>query len=174
MSRWADWFAITPAQVRRFFAASCADETPDDAVMDLLEPLLWKREKVRLSVQMDKAWEPIHKCLTGDRGGYYEVDFDAGKYPLNLCVAGGEQLLQAGHRWAGLIDHELEVPALAVALAKVKKAWFRKRFFALPNKQFHGINDEEFDWVWAHFEDLPPFFAKAAAKGKGVVCTISL
>jgi len=174
MSRWADWFAITPAQVERFFAASCEDESPDDAVMDLLEPLLEKRSKRRLHVMMDKAWEPIHKCLNGDRGGYYDVDFGAGKYPLDMLVAGGEQLLVDGHRWAGLINHETEVPALAVALAKVKKATFRKRFFALPDKQFHGINDEEFDWVWAHFEDLPPFFAKVAAKGHGVICTISL
>src|SRR5262245_44391891 len=117
MSRWADWFAISPTQVKRFFAASCADKNPDDAVMDLLEPLLWKRAKVPLRVQMDKAWEPIHKCLTGDRGAYYEVDFGAGKYPLNL-LTGGEQLLQHGNRWAGLIAHEWEVPDLAAALAK--------------------------------------------------------
>jgi hypothetical protein len=174
MSRWADWFAITPAQVEWVFAASCADENPDDAVMDLLEPMMRNRARRRLHLQMDKAWEPIHKCLTGDRGGYYEVDFDAGKHPLNLVVAGGEPLLVGGHRWAGLIDHETEVPALAAALAGVKKAWFRKRFFALPATQFHGIDDQEFDWAWAHFEDLPPFFAAAAAKGKGVVCTISL
>ncbi|MBN9517584.1 DUF1877 family protein [bacterium] len=125
-------------------------------------------------MRMDKAWGPIHKCPTGDRGGYYEVEFDAGRRPLDLVVAGGEPLLLGGHRWARLIDHEAEVPAPAAALAEVEKEWFRERFFAPPDTQFHGIDDQQFDRVWAHFEDLPPFFAAAAAEGKGVVCAVSL
>jgi hypothetical protein len=121
---------------------------------------------------MDKAWEPIHRCLTGDHGSVGDLDFEAGDYPLNLCVLGGEQLLEEGYRSAALIQAD-DVPNVANALAGISKEWFHEQFFALPDDQFHEINEEIFAWVWGHFKDLPPFFARAAADGCAVICTIS-
>lgn len=70
-----------------------------------------------LHVEIDKAWEPIDRCLTADSGA---LDMKAGEYPLNLCVMGGRQRLLEGHRTAALIAAE-DVPAVAAALARVSK-----------------------------------------------------
>jgi hypothetical protein len=173
MSRWADWFPVSSAEAEQLLAAT---EEGDDAVHELLEPWLERRgrdpKEFPLRVEMDKAWEPIHRCLTGDYAPAHELDFEAGDYPLKLCVLGGDQLLEEGYRTAAVITAE-HVPAVASALAAVSKDWFRERFFALPDNQFHEINEEMFEWTWAHFEDLPPFFAEAAAKRCAVICTIS-
>ncbi len=169
MSRWADWVTVTPAEAHDLLKAA---DDGDDAVMELFQPWLERLEELPLRVDMDKAWEPIHRCLTGDSDPAGGLDFEAGEPPLALCVLGGEQLLARGYRSAGLVFAE-EVPEVAVALSGVTREWFRERFFALPDTQFHEINEEIFEWVWAHFEDLPPLFAKAAAAGSAVVCTIS-
>lgn len=172
MSRWADWFLVSLAEAEQFRSASCLAECSDEAVCELLEPLLERVEDLPIHVAMDKAWEPIHRCLTGDTGAAHEFDLNAGEYPLKLCVMGGEQLLKDGYRSAALIAAK-DVPAVAVALASISKDWFRGRFFALPDNQFHEINEEAFEWAWAWFENLPPFFAKAAEQGSAVICTIS-
>lgn len=169
MSRWADWFPVTPDESDRLLVES---DEGDDAVMKVLQPWLERLEELPDHVDMDKAWEPIHRCLTGDLGAAHHLDFEAGEPPLNLCVLGGEQLLEGGYRSAGLVLAP-DVPEVAAALSAVKRDWLRERFFALPDNQFHEIEEEVFDWVWAHFEDLPPFFGRAAAAGNAVICTIS-
>src|SRR5262245_8537541 len=114
MSRWADWFPVDLAEAAQLRIASSGDRSPDADVNDPLQRWLERTEELPLHVEMDKAWEPIHRCLTGDHGAAHEVDVGAGEYPLKLCVMGGEQLLREGHRTAALIAAE-EVPALAVA-----------------------------------------------------------
>jgi Domain of unknown function (DUF1877) len=98
--------------------------------------------------------------------------YRAGRLPIKLCVLGGRQLLRHGYRTASLIDAR-KVPGVAKALAKIDKAWLGERFFALPDTQFHGINEEMFEWSWEHFQMLPPFFDKVASAGNAVICTIS-
>jgi hypothetical protein len=172
MSRWADWFPVSSAEAEEFRLAAASAESPDNAVTELLESWLERVETLPLRVDMDKAWEPIHRCLTGDADASRGFDMDAGAFPLKLCVMGGEQLLNDGYRTAMLVTAE-EVRAVAVALASVRKEWFRERFFALPDNQFHEIDEEAFEWAWAEFEALPPFFAKVAASGSAIICTIS-
>jgi hypothetical protein len=172
MSRWADWFPVSVAEANVFHSASRSTEAPDIAVRQLLEPWLERVEKLPLRVDMDKAWEPIHRCLTGDTGAMHEFDVNAGEYPLKLCVMGGEQLLHEGSRTAALVAVG-DVRAVAVALAGIREDWFRERFFALSDNQFHEIDEEAFEWVWGEFEALPPFFAHAAELGSAIICTIS-
>jgi hypothetical protein len=171
MSRWADWFPITREEAEAFMSAC---QEGDEAVQELLEPWLERIgvEGLPLQVQIDKSWEPIHRSLTGDRGGVGELELEAVDYPLNLCVLGGAQLLEKGYRSASLVRVE-EVPDVADALARISKEWFRERFFSLPDIQFHEINEDIFEWTWEEFQHLPPFFTKAAAAGNAVICTIS-
>ncbi len=172
MSRWAFWFPVSLAEAEQFRSASCLAECPDEAVCELLEPWLEWVEDLPIHIELDKAWEPIHRCLTGDTRAAHEFDLNAGEYPLKLCVMGGEQLLKDSYRTAALVAAK-DVGAVAIALASISKDWFRGRFFALPDNQFHEISEEIFEWAWAHFEDLQPFFAKAAEQGSAVICTIS-
>ena len=96
----------------------------------MLDPWLERLgvEEMPLHIQMDKTWEPIHRCLTGDLGGAGELDFDAGDYPLKLCVLGGDQLLEEGYRTAS-VKRVIEVRDIATALAGISPEWFRERFF---------------------------------------------
>ena len=55
---------------------------------------------------MDKAWDPIYRCLTGDL--LDELDDNAGEPPLKYAVL-GEPLLRefyVGHRSARLVYGE--------------------------------------------------------------------
>ena len=167
MSRWADWFPLSSAEAEQLVAASSSD-----AVGVLLDPWLERMEDLPLHVEMDKAWEPIHRCLTADGAAAHELDVTAGEYPLNLCILGGKQLRLEGHRTAAVVAAE-DVPAVAAALARVTKHWFRTRFFAIPDDQFHEIDEQSFEWAWGEFESLPAFFAEVAEYGGAVVCTIS-
>jgi hypothetical protein len=170
MSRWADWFPITQKEAERFLNAATMEG--DEAVHLLLEPLLERQGKLPLHVDMDKAWEPIHRCLTEDHTPGGGLDVDGGRYPLNLCVFGGEGLLEEGYRSAWLVRAE-QVADLAEEIFKVSRFWFRARFFELPDDQFHEIDETMFEWAWAHFRDLPPFFLRAARQKAAVICTIS-
>jgi hypothetical protein len=172
MSRWADWFAIPPDQVDQF-----ADAAGDNEVIEeLLEPLLYPAGPGPQPphVQMDKWWEPIHRCLTGDHAG--RLDFDAGDHPLNLCVLGGEPLfhgLGRNYRTAALV-YDTEVPEVTRAMQGLTEGWLREQFFRLPPRQFHEIDESACRHIWYCFHELLlPFFARAAAEGQGVVCTIS-
>jgi hypothetical protein len=167
MSRWADWIPLPPEEADRFTEAWL---TGDDAVTELLEPLLGDNGASELD--MDKLWEPIHRCLTGDYAPSHELDFEAGEPPLNLAVLGGEQLLEQGYRSLALVSAE-QVPQVAAALAGVGREWFRERFMALPANQYHEITEEMCGWVWEHVEQLARFYASAARRGCAVLCTIS-
>lgn len=171
MSRWAHWIPFDEVMVARFRAASRLDKGADAAVYRLLEPWLENIEQVPLRVSIDKEWEPIHRCLTGDVDPS-QMDPSAGGSPLNLCVLGGEHLMMGWVHTAVLIG-ATEVASVAAALKGVRKEWFRERFFALPGGQFHEVDEDNFEYVWAHFEDLPPFFARVAETGLSVLCSIS-
>jgi hypothetical protein len=167
MSRWADWFPVSPEEAAVFVAVK---RRGMDAVEELLQPWLERLETLPLHVAMDKAWEPIHRCLTGDR--YADLFFACGRMPLKLTVLGGRQIFRGGYRTASLVDAD-KVPRVAKALAKIDRPWMREQFFGLPDAQFHEINEEMFEWMWGHFESLAPFFGAVASQGNAVICTIS-
>lgn len=141
-----------------------------NAVEELLQPWRERLEELPVHAQMDKAWEPIHRCLTGDRST--DLFSTCGPMPLKLAVLGGRQIFRQGHRTASLVDPD-KVPRVAKALAKIERTWMHEQFFSLPDRQFHAIAEASFVWMWEHFALLPPFFTKVAAEEKAVICTIS-
>jgi hypothetical protein len=166
MSRWADWFPISPKEAAAFVEAK---ERGNEAVQELLQPWLERLESLPLHVEMDKVWEPIYRCLTGIRCS--DLWFKSRTPALSLVVHGGRQLLR-GQRTASLVDVN-KTPSAARALAKVEQKWFRRQFFSLPKTLFCKIDKETFEWVWEHYLALPPFYAQAAEQGSAVICTIS-
>jgi hypothetical protein len=171
MSRWADWFAINHELVDLL-----GDNAGDNAVIEgLLRPLLdpTGSDPVPPHVELDKWWEPIHRCLTGDRTG---LDFRAGEYPLNCCVLGGLPLFRGlgrNSRTAALVS-DTQVPEVRAAVEAVTEGWLREQFFQIRPDQFHEIDEDTFRHVWYCFRALlVPFFARAATEDRGVVCTIS-
>jgi hypothetical protein len=166
MGRWADWFS-TPDEVACEFVRA-AESIGDVAVHELLRPFI---EDSASDVTLDKTWEPIHRCLTGDHGPAHVIDFAAGTRPLKLAVFGGCYLLEAGSRSLQYVCND-EVPEVAEALAEVQESWFRERFFALPRNQYHPITEDYFEYVWADFKQVIAFYRKAAERKHVAFCSV--
>jgi len=167
MSRWADWFSVPDDEADRFVRAH--DTGGNEAVLEMLRPYI---ENDASDLAMDKLWEPIHRCLTGDYASAHRLNFGAGAYPLKFAVLGGAYLLEEGYRSLQYVCSD-EVPDVAAALAALDREWFRKRFFALPPNQYHPITDEWFTEVWEQVQKLTAFYHKVAARRHVAFCTIS-
>ncbi len=178
MGRWAEWMPISQEEADRFTEAWLGG---DEAVNELLEPLCLEVDEMTIPERMEwfastlgieKMWVPIHRCLSGDNGPGYDVNPGAGEPPLNLAVLGGEPMLRGGHRTLTLVQSD-EVPGVAEALASVREQWFRERFMALPDDQYHEISEMVLGAVWDEFRRLTEFYADAARREMAVLCTIS-
>jgi hypothetical protein len=168
MSRIALWLAITPKQAEALINAL---PSRDKTVKKLLDEL----ESTNIVngfpfLNLDKSWEPIHRCLTDDHSVY--PDYEAGDFPLKFCVMGGAQLLfEHSYITASLLLPD-EVRAVAIALPAVSQKTFHDKFFKL-RPSFHEITEEVFEWVWSEYRWLPAFFYEAAKQKLAVVCRIS-
>lgn len=167
--------AITPEQMNRLLAiredANLEDEECDAAILDeisQIEGTINYRSPYCLDV--DKAWDAIHRCLTGDQTPDGMVNADAGRGPLKLCVLGGEQLVEADHHTVALVRPD-QVSKAAAALAKIDKAVLRKRFFRLDPEIVcdYPIDDEQFEYTWSNFFALPGFYLRTAIQDRAVV-----
>ncbi|MFF5216752.1 DUF1877 family protein [Micromonospora sp. NPDC000442] len=78
-------FAITPGQERSLLAAG--DGGASDAVDGLIEEIEESWAEDGLRVDIDKAWDGIHRCLTDGT-----LEPDGGECPLSYAVLGGRRL----------------------------------------------------------------------------------
>jgi hypothetical protein len=164
------YYAITPEQMGRLLAAR-EESNPDQAVMEVLWAIGRKIEE-KWNFYLDKSWDGIHRTLNDDNTPGGMLDDEAGDWPLCLIVLGGESLYGADDEHVFLIRPD-EVAELASALHGIDEGWARKRFFALQ-ECFNGIDEDSFGYVWGYLEDVPGFFARAAAEGRAVVFNAGL
>jgi hypothetical protein len=121
----------------------------------------------------DKAWDPIHRTLTGDNTEDGLFSPWSGTRPLNLTVFGGEDLGFDEYSAYGIyLVKPDEVAEVASALQGIDEAWFRTRFFRVA-AQRRGIDEDELYYAWSNFRRLPDFFARAAAEGRSVLFTVA-
>src|SRR5262245_20985191 len=127
MSELGVHFAVTAAQARALLAAKS-----DRKLMELVEAFeaAWEKPFV---MESDKAWEPIHRCLTDG-----SLLYVSGEYPLNHCICGGRQLHRGPDYTVSFVSAR-QVKDVAEALARVNKRWMRKRY--------DRIDPEEYDEV---------------------------
>lgn len=151
-------FAITSEQERLLLAAD------DDKVGEFLEELEESREDDALTVDTDKAWDAIHRCLTDGT-----LDPDSGVYPWSHTVLGGRHL----H-----VDYYVvyvsaaEVRDVAEALRTVDRTWLRRRFDSIDDRDYDGAqDDEDFEYTWNNFVDVQTFYDRAAAADRSVLFT---
>jgi len=147
-------FAITADQEH---ALLVADEEGDIDMMDeLLEEIEEFWDDDELQVATDKAWDPIHRCLTGGT-----LDPNAGEYPLSHAILGGRHLHDDIYLVYITAD---EVRDVAEALGEVDEAWLRERFDALAD-------EDDWDYTWTNFADVRAFYDRAAKSGRAVIFT---
>ena len=116
--------------------------------------------------ETDKAWGPIHRCLSDGT-----LAWAGGEWPLNGAVLGGE-IMYLGDDYIITFLDEDEVAEVAGALDEATQPWFRSRFFALADHGYEHLTDEaDFDYTWHWFELMRAFFRKTADEGRQLVFT---
>ncbi len=163
------FFALTPEEEKRLRKAQRQDG--DEGLMEVIEEIeeAWDRKHL---FETDKAWDPIHRCLTLDNTPRGKLSPTAGRKPLNLLILGGRLLYEGNDYTVNLITRA-QVVRLAAALAKITQEWMHERFFQLKAKACqYAIDEDEFDYTWGNFQGLPEFFARAAEEGRSVIFTV--
>jgi hypothetical protein len=172
MSRWCSHYACTKDILDHilFVLEQEEDEDYDALYEDVLRD--FPRSLPRYGV--DKLWEDVHRCLTGDESRW--LDFEEGEYPLNLCIHGGEWLRDPPESVA-LVQAE-EIPPLCRALEAIDREWVRQRLLALKVAGVHwyrqrGNEEQEVETVWGEIQEYVRFYRAAEKAGLPVIVTIS-
>jgi len=156
-------FAVPPAQEELLLAAKS-----DRKLMGLVEEIEagWERPFV---CETDKAWDAIHRCITDG-----SLLYVSGEYPLNHCICGGRQLFR-GHEYTVSYVSAPQVKDVASALAKITRAWMRKRYDQLDPEEYDEVElgDEDFEYTWENCLDVRRFYKKAAEAGRAVIFTVA-
>jgi hypothetical protein len=167
--------AVTPEQMGRLLAIRSDDDLDDEACdAAILEEVSRVEAEIGYDSpyfhDADKAWDAIHRCLTGDQTPDGRVNPAPGHSPLGLCVLGGEQLVEADHHTVALVRPE-QVPGVAAALAEIDRAGMQERFFGIDREFVTDcpIDDAEFEYTWSNFAGLPELYRRAAAEGRAVL-----
>jgi hypothetical protein len=118
--------------------------------------------------ESDKAWEPIHRCLTD---GYLHY----GRSALHKCILGSKNLL--GERTNSLVNYvkATDVPTVAAALDRVTEEWMRQRHARIDQKDYdQPLSEGDFKYTWSWFQGVRKFYRRAAKDGDAVlfVCTL--
>lgn len=155
-------FALTKTQLARVLSAKTDDELIE-VIQNEIETE-WDKEWLR---ETDKAWDAIHRCLTDGKLGYSN-----GSFPLNACILGGEQLHSGKDYIVSLVRPE-EVASVASALEVISEEDFKRRYFNINQDEYDGeIEEEDFQYTWEWFQDLPSLFRLAADNGRAILFTV--
>jgi hypothetical protein len=156
-------FAVTPEQEKRLLAAKSGGK-----LMELVEEIeeAWEKPFV---CETDKAWDAIHRCLTDG-----SLLYVSGEYPLNHCICGGRQL-HRGREYTVSYVSAPQVKDVASALAKITKAWMRKRYDQLDPEEYDEVEmgDEDFEYTWENLLDVRRFYKRAAQADRAVIFTVA-
>jgi hypothetical protein len=155
-------FSITDQDLGRLLAAH-SDEELLSSISDGIEAR-WDESWL---VQTDKAWDPIHRCLTDGR-----LEYENGSDPLRLCILGGRQLHKGDDYVVSLKDPS-QCARISTAITAIEKAWLRDRYFAISSEDpGRGLSEEDFEYTWNWFSGLPDFYGKAAKANRHVIFTV--
>jgi hypothetical protein len=172
--------AITREQMKSLLAIRYETDLDDDACdaavieeVDRIEGTI--RYNSPHCLDVDEAWDPIHRSLNGDQTPDGQLRPGTGRGPLKLCVLGEDQLFD-GDRYIVALVKPAQVRKVAAALAKIDEAGLRKRFFRLDPKVVsdYPIDEDYFQYTWSNFAGLPAFYQRAADDGRAVLFVASL
>lgn len=151
-------FAITLEEGQRVAALAGRDKALKVLVSEIEER--WDEPWLQ---QTDKAWDAIHRSLTGGT-------LDWGETPLHKAVLGAGSLHQADSYLVCLLDPE-EVAEVAVALQGVGREELRRGYDKIIGRELGFKSDEDFEYTWEYFENLKAFYQRVAGTGRWVMFT---
>ena len=155
-------FALTEEQYTKV-----CDCVSDDELIEFIQEEIeeeWDEEWLR---ETDKAWDAIHRCLTDGK-----LERDNGTFPLNAVIMGGKQLHKGDDYIISLVTPE-QVRSIAEALKSIDKARFRTGYEKIKQGDYDGeIDEEDFEYTWGWFNDLPSLYQKAAQNGRSILFSV--
>ena len=136
----------------------------DDALIEILQEEIEERWDVNWLCETDKAWDAIHRCLSG---GSLASDGST----LSKCVLGGRQL-HAGEGYIVSFLEPHEARAVARDISRIDEPWMRRQYERLADHGYGPAGEDDFLYTWEYFQGVREFFTKAAAANRAVVFTV--
>ncbi len=114
--------------------------------------------------ESDKSWDAMHRALSDGR-----LTWTGGEYPLNHVVLAGESLYSKTD-WIISLKSPGQVRDIAAALPAITEADFRRRYFAIDERDYDCALDEgDFQYTWGWFQGVRDLYVKAARTGRCVL-----
>jgi hypothetical protein len=159
-------FALDEKTVQRLKTLESDEERLDYVQEEIEESFLADHRE--WCQETDKAWDAIHRSLTDG-----QLEWENGTYPLNHTILGGE-ILCGEDDYIMSLKTPAQVQDTAAALQQVSQPEFRAAYFRMDACEYgFPLSEEDFEYTWEWFEQLKPWFARAATAGRYVLFTAS-
>lgn len=157
--------ALTDETLKKFLAVD-GDDQRAEYVANVLE----EDWDANFAIGTEKAWDAIHRCLTGQAPEEEGLNPNAGAYPLNRVIVGGKSLTSADYLdyIIRLVDKR-EVPDIAKAIEPITEKWMTAAYHAHCKGAWPEYGPDDCGYTWVMFEPLKEFFLRAAEHGRHVV-----
>ncbi len=119
--------------------------------------------------ETEKAWDAIHRCLTGQKPNTKESDPNAGTYPLKLCILGGRQILNDETNWIFRLIENKEVRDVAAALAPLDEVWLSERYWKHCEGAWPEYGEEDHEYTCVYFLALKEYFERMAMTDRSIL-----
>ena len=119
-------------------------------------------------VELDKAWDAIHRTLTDGKLGWHN-----GSFPFSHAILGGEKFYQLDD-YIVTLKTPAEVKEIAKTLLAVEEHRFKQNYFQIDAADYGmPTTDEDYEYTWAYFGEMREFYRRAAEAGRFVLFTAS-
>jgi hypothetical protein len=156
-------FAITNED-RQILESASTDAERVDYVQEVIE----ERWEVGFVLELDKAWDGLHRALNHGR-----LEWNSDGFPLSAAILGKVPMNSGDDYLIGLTPAD-DVPAVADALAALTVDDIKRGYEQIEPDSYQGfVGSEDLQYTLDYFAELPTFWNKAASAGRTVIFTVS-
>ena len=158
------FFAITTEQQEQLIGLP-SDRDRIDYLQEVIEDA-WDEEHL---LEVDKAWDAIHRCLTDG-----SLKFEPSPDPLPKLFLGGKQLISDSDIYIiNFIDHS-ELAGISAALKNATQEWMHSRYEKLKGTDYpqEMISEQDWRYTWEWFSAIPDFISRAEKDNRRVIFTV--
>jgi hypothetical protein len=157
-------FSLDQTAVDRLLACASDDERLR-YIQEQIEAEYFENHK-DLFAETDKAWEWIHRAVTGGTYGW-----DKDPYPLSHLIMAG-QSLYGRDGYVMSLKTQQQVVDVAAALATMTESTFRDGFAQIDPSDLEHSREEDLAYAWEWFSCLKEFWMKAASDQRFILFTV--
>lgn len=157
------FFALSPAQKEHLVMLD-SDEKRLNYIQEEIEAG-WDEAH---SLETDKAWDAIHRCLTDGT-----LTVARSSAPLGKLILGGVQLYSDPQTYIINLVDDGDLPEVSAALRAVTKDWLKARYDRLRGTDYPQlVSEQDWEYTWEWFSSIPDFVDRAVREGHSLVFTV--